>query len=130
MLFHLLFADPGWPRQQVLTGPHCRLWKDFISTNFIRYPPYWKTPLGSLLSLDSYSLMSSDPLATLLPPIEYASLKHFLKAIPRFYNRLLSFYEQLATDVQVFRAFRSRSRLEIISDGSLDISPSVSSAGR
>ena len=113
-------ADSGWPCQQVPTGPQCRLWKDFISTNFIRYPPYWKTPLGSLLPLDSYSNMSSNPLATPLPPTKYASLKQFLKAIPRFYNRLLSFYEQLATDVQVFCAFLSRRRLEIISDGSLE----------
>lgn len=113
-------ADPGWSQQETPTGPQCRLWKDFISTNFIRYPPYWKTPLGPLLPLDRDPHMSSDPLATPLPPIEYASLQHFLKAIPRFYNRLLSFYEQVATDVQVFRAFRSRRRLEIISDGSLE----------
>jgi hypothetical protein len=65
-------ADPGWPRQETPTGPQCRLWKDFISTNFIRYPSYWKTPLGPLLPIDRDPHMASDPLATPLPPIEYA----------------------------------------------------------
>ena len=72
-----------------------------------------------ITSLDSNPHMSPDPLATQLPPSGYDSLQHFLKAIPRFYNRLLSFHQQKVTDVEVWRAFRARRRLEIISDGSL-----------
>ena len=39
--------------------------------------------------------------------------------LPDFYRRLLYHHEQQATNLAVWRAFRSRSRLEIVTDGSL-----------
>ncbi len=43
----------------------------------------------------------------------------YLKTLPRTQRRMVSNVEQVATDVQVWRAFRSRERLHIASDGGL-----------
>jgi hypothetical protein len=39
--------------------------------------------------------------------------------LPRWHKRLLSSWQQEATDLQIWRAFRSRQRIKIASDGGL-----------
>jgi hypothetical protein len=51
--------------------------------------------------------------------MDYPDLTAFLRALPDFYRRLLYHHEKQATNLAVWRAFRSRSRLEIVTDGSL-----------
>lgn len=65
------------------------------------------------------SPLSSDPLKTPLSPDAYQSLSHFLKAFPLFYHRLLHHHLQIASDDKVWYAFRSKCRLENITDESL-----------
>jgi hypothetical protein len=46
--------------------------------------------------------------------------KQYIRSLPQWYQRLLANYEQLATDQQVWRAFRSRKHtVDIASDGGL-----------
>ena len=63
------------------------------------------------------SLQSS--FATSKSPTEYPTLSAFLRNLPPFFRRLLHHHEQIASDLEVWRAFRSHTRLETVTDGSL-----------
>ena len=52
-------------------------------------------------------------------PTTYPTLNHYLNTLPQWHRRLLHHYEQTSSDVTVWRAFRSRQRLIIATDGSL-----------
>ena len=54
-----------------------------------------------------------------LNPTSYGSLSDYLDSLPIWYQRLLFDYQQEATDVEIWKAFRSHLRLTIATDGSL-----------
>ena len=118
---HLSYFDaerpPGfilsdkWPRQSSPTKSQIRLWKGYIKSSFLRYIPYWKTSPISTMPV---------PEPTIIPTqmsdySEYISSSCF----SRTEQRLLDGLQQVATDVQISRAFRSKSRLHLASDGGL-----------
>ena len=107
----LFTSDPKWPRQKQPTKQQCRLWKRYIRSSFLRYTPYWKTAPVSQLPLPP-------------PPTTVDhSMSQFaacIRQLPRTQRRLLDGYEQVATDQQVWNAFRSRARLHLASDGGLN----------
>ncbi|KAI2509676.1 hypothetical protein MHU86_4796 [Fragilaria crotonensis] len=49
----------------------------------------------------------------------HSSMQSHINSLPLWHRRLLFEYKQIANDVEVWRAFRSRQRLTIASDGSL-----------
>jgi ribonuclease HI len=55
----------------------------------------------------------------LQPGHESASLKEYIYCLPQWHRRLLSQWKQEATDLQIWRSFRSRQRITIASDGGL-----------
>ena len=88
-----------------------RLWTRFIRSSYLRYTPYWKVnPLGT-----PQSALVPPPLSTSFPEI-FSYISNLKSQTER---RLLDGLEQQATDDQVFRAFRSKARLYIASDGGL-----------
>jgi hypothetical protein len=103
-----------WPRQPPPTRQQQRLWKGYIRSSFLRYVPYWKT-------------IPIDPLRTASPPgvnvshtqAPMKSLHEHISALPLSQRRLLDDYEQVATDNEVLRAFRSKTRIYVASDGGL-----------
>ena len=107
---------PHWPRQPPPTNAQSKIWSSFLSVVYLRYGIFWDTPLGLRLPTIPLKL---DPLATRLDPYEYKTLSSFIAAIPPFFRRLLHHHEQIASDKVLWRAFRSKSRLEIVTDGSL-----------
>jgi hypothetical protein len=98
-----------WPRQEPPTKQQVRLWKRYISSNFLRYLNKWKTPLGVMTQT---ALLST-------PIIQHSTLQSHIASLPLWHRRLLFEYKQLSSDIDVWRAFRSRKRLTIASDGSL-----------
>ncbi|KAI2498313.1 hypothetical protein MHU86_16183 [Fragilaria crotonensis] len=90
-----------------------RLWKRFICSSYLRYVPFWKiSPLLShSLSTDASAESS---------PTSFASLTEYVRTLPNTQRRLLADLQQQASDVQVWRAFRSKAKLYIASDGRLD----------
>ena len=56
---------------------------------------------------------------TEITPVQHNSLHSYLSTLPLWHRRLLSVYTQLGSDIDIWRAFRSRERLIIASDGSL-----------
>ena len=102
--------NPHWPRQHEPTASQRRIWKRYITSSYLRYIPYWKTSPTSTKALP--------PKAT-SKPHTHGTLADHIKTLPKSHRRLLDGLEQVATDPQVFRAFRSRRKLHVASDGGL-----------
>jgi hypothetical protein len=109
-------SQSHWPRQEAPTVYQKRLWHDYVASSFLRYQHFWTRPLGPMIPPPH---RFPDPLTTQRPIQSFDSLRSYLKAIPSFYRRLLSHHRQVASDLEVWRSFRSRRRLEIATDGSL-----------
>ena len=107
---------PTWPRQAAPTASQRRLWKRYLEANYIRYGTQWRQSLGPVVPIQ-LRLMAIE----ISPPAiqEHQSLKQYLQSLPVWHRRLLLKFHQPATDLEVWRAFRSRRRLTIASDGGL-----------
>ena len=115
----------NWPRQEPPTASQQRLWQRYMKSNFIRYDRFWRHELGPAIP----NRRPRTPLAPFLaphmidtlrgqsPPAQ--DLKTYISRLPNWHRRLLSHYRQDATDGVVWKAFRSRSRVTIASDGGL-----------
>jgi hypothetical protein len=105
-------SSPRWPRQQQPTASQRRLWKRYLSSSYLRYIPYWRdVPSCSSVT----SIVESSPSA----PTSFSTLKEYITTLPRTQRRLLADVEQSATDLQIWRAFRSKAKLYVASDGGL-----------
>jgi ribonuclease HI len=113
----------NWPRQDELTVSQRKLWTRYISSHFLRYDRHWKKPLGDTRPGNrprSPWFPTIQPIMGDAIPVSAApDLSSYLSQLPRWHKRLLSSYQQEAEDVQVWKAFRSRRRLTIASDGGL-----------
>ena len=104
----------SWPRQTSPTRQQQRLWKGYILSSYLRYVPYWKiAPIAA--SRSESPKRSSTP----LHPEPMRSLHEHISNLPVKHRRLLDEYEQIATDNEVLRAFRSKGRVYVASDGGL-----------
>ncbi|KAI2508454.1 hypothetical protein MHU86_5981 [Fragilaria crotonensis] len=104
-------SSPTWPRQAPPSKAQLRLWKRFIRSSYLRYTPYWKTP--------PISPISRPAVPTALPH-SFPDIQSYIASLQsRTERRLLDGLQQLATDLQVWRAFRSKARLHLASDGGL-----------
>ncbi|KAI2494260.1 hypothetical protein MHU86_20278 [Fragilaria crotonensis] len=108
--------DHHWPRQDTPSSSQRRLWKRYITSLHLRYIPFWKVPPTSF-SRKMATTQHHPP--TNPHPTSFATLKAYLHTLPRTQRRLLSEWTQQATDIQVWRAFRSRARLHLATDGGL-----------
>ena len=101
-----------WPRQSPPSKAQARLWKRFLVSSYLRYIPYWKTRPG-----DS----SPPPLVTpIRSPSTFSDYSTYISScLSRTERRLLDGLDQVASDLCIWRAFRSKSRLHLASDGGL-----------
>ena len=100
-----------WPRQAEPTKAQRRLWKRYLRSSFLRYVPYWITDprIGVAPTLPTTSEQQ--------PPV--STLEEHLLRLPKSHQRLLDGFHQLATDRQIWKAFRSRRRIHFATDGGL-----------
>lgn len=87
-----------------------RLWRRYISSNFLQYSNKWKQPLGSLHQTAPTQAGKA---------FQHTTLQSHIESLPLWHCQLLYEYKQMASDVEVWWAFRSGQRLTIASDGSL-----------
>jgi hypothetical protein len=100
-----------WPRQIQPTKTQIRLWKRFITSSYLRYIPYWKIPPATQ--------QPAEPVAT-IEPINLSDYgENIATCLTRTEQRLLDGLVQVATDLKIWRAFRSKARLHLASDGGL-----------
>jgi hypothetical protein len=99
-----------WPRQAQPSKAQQRLWKRFIRSSYLRYTPYWKVPQPHCPSPPAHPVL----------PQSFPDIHSYLSSLSsRTERRLLDGLTQTASDLQVWRAFRSKSRLHLASDGGL-----------
>ena len=101
-----------WPRQQSPSAQQRRLWKRYIRSSFLRYVPYWKAP-------PLPSALTAEAVVPLPVPTTFPSIKEYLNTFTGTKYRLLLDLEQEASDIEVWRAFRSRKQMFLASDGGL-----------
>ena len=99
----------NWPRQDLVTASQTKLWKSYLSDHFLKSSTKWRHPV----------IDDRRPTPAPLAATAYESLSEYLDSLPIWYQRLLFDYTQEATDVDIWRVFRSRIRLTIVTDGSL-----------
>ena len=103
--------SPTWPRQCPPTKSQKRLWKRFLVSSYLRYIPCWKDPPAAMIST---------PVDPIPSPTELSSYHEYIQTrLSRTERRLLDGLDQVASDLRVLRAFRSKSCLYIASDGGL-----------
>ena len=108
-------ASPQWPRQPQVSKSQQRLWRRYITANYLRYGTKWIDRLGES-GLRSNNLTNSGTPTT---PAQYPDLATYLKSLPGWYQRLLYVFRQVATDVTIWKEFRSKKKVTIVSDGGL-----------
>lgn len=115
----------GWPRQHTPTASQRRLWQRYIRANYLRYGTKWQRSLGVVFAPHQRSTPQSDDLINVITnkplanTVQATSLKQFIQTLPQWHKRMILHHRQIATDLQVWRAFRSRQRITIASDGGL-----------
>ena len=113
----------NWPRQSEPTQSQVNIWQQYLRENFIRTDLTWNRRLGPVNS-NNYSNYKdwrrSNESQKVEVPSNFDTFQQYLRSMPRWYRRLLNHYEQMANDVQIWKAFRRRDRfVEIASDGGL-----------
>jgi hypothetical protein len=115
----------NWPIQPEPTNHQVKIWRQYISDNFLRYQQKWKTKLGPIApnTYTSYKDLrekAATPTETFKDPRQYATLRQYIRSLPRWYRRLLTRYDQIASSAQIWKAFRrKRYPIDIASDGGL-----------
>ena len=113
----------NWPRQPPPTKYQVNLWKQYLTDNFLQYKTKWKRRLDQPIHPNTYSnhkeKTHSEP-KLFDDPRQYHSLRQYIKSLPRWHQRLVQNYQQIATELEIWRAFRKRGRtIDIASDGGL-----------
>lgn len=99
-----------WPRQETVTPSQTKLWTRYISSSFLRYGKKWRQSQTSTTPAEDDQVCA---------PTQYPTIHAYLLSLPIWYRRLLNHCDQVATDLTIWRSFRSKRRLIIASDGSL-----------
>jgi hypothetical protein len=82
---------------------------------YLCYIPFWKHPPNPCMRhSDKGRKLKVNESST-----SFESLKDHIRTLPRKQRRHLSEWKQTATDIQVWRAFRSRKKLRLATDGGL-----------
>lgn len=109
-------SKTGWPRQERPSPKQRRLWKRFISSQYLRYGQFWKRrPTETLRDLKSRTRANEGSEASSL------SISDQMVDLPKHQRRLLSHVALCATEEEVWKASRSRRRLTIATDGGLKV---------
>ncbi|KAI2498976.1 hypothetical protein MHU86_15539 [Fragilaria crotonensis] len=114
---HSNFAPkPGWPRQEEPTSTQRRLWKRYLSSQFLRYGSLWKrVPSDSLREIKARLKSPSVP----IEGSRDLALADMITHLPQGQRRLLTHISQRVDDSAVWNASRSKGKLTIASDGGL-----------
>lgn len=107
--------NKAWPNQPIPTKAQVNIWQKYLSSTHLRYGRKWQA--NPIKPLPSLATSITDQKETL--PTQYDTLSEYLATLPTWHQRLLLDYTQIATDLHVWKAFHSKRRVEIASDGGL-----------
>jgi hypothetical protein len=103
-----------WPRQEEPSSKQKKLWRRFMSSQFLRYgKKYWKqTPCAP--QCEASVATANQPSSPSAP-----SIHSIIKRLPKGKRRLLSHFRQLVSEQQMWTECRSKYAMTIASDGGL-----------
>ena len=104
-----------WPRQPQVSKSQQRLWRRYITANYIRYGTKWIDRLDVPTARPNSNNISIPHIAL----TQYPNLATYLKSLPEWYQRLLYIFRQVATDLTIWKEFRSKKKVTIVSEGGL-----------
>ncbi|KAI2497835.1 hypothetical protein MHU86_16669 [Fragilaria crotonensis] len=107
--------DESWPRQPVLGASMRRIWRRYISSQFLRYDRFWKEPPGHVIHRHGAENVSL-PTTSAIPG---STISQAIKQLPRHRRRLLSHVRQLTSSDRLWEACQTKQTLTIASDGGL-----------
>ncbi|KAI2496029.1 hypothetical protein MHU86_18502 [Fragilaria crotonensis] len=107
--------DESWPRQPVLGASMKRIWRRYISSQFLRYDRFWKESPGHKIRRHGAENVSSPTKST----ITGSTISQAIKQLPRHRRRLLSHVWQLTSSDRLWEACQTKQTLTIASDGGL-----------
>jgi hypothetical protein len=108
-------SNPGWPRQAAPSKDQTRLWKTYISSQFLRYDLFWQNlPTDD----ESSTSDSADESASSTPPIQL-TMKAAIRQLPPYQRRLLSHVQQNVSDVDAIAACTEDETFTFATDGGL-----------
>ncbi|KAI2498083.1 hypothetical protein MHU86_16393 [Fragilaria crotonensis] len=106
-------SKDAWPRQLPPSSLQKRLWRRYISSQFLRYDRKWReNPIGHT--------PVNEPLAPARPSTHHAGQVALrLKGLPRNQKRMMTHIHFAASDDQLWRECQRKQTLTIASDGGL-----------
>ena len=108
-------SNRAWPRQNLVSQSQKRLWRRYISSQFLRYDRKWKTPPKATMK----ELKQRTTSKTFSPPTTSKGIFSDIKNLPRYKKRLLS-YVKFSTDIDhIWDECQRKQTLTITSDGGL-----------
>jgi hypothetical protein len=107
-------SNPGWPRQTTPSQDQVRLWKKYVSTQFLRHDLYWKRIPTPPSNDSATSSIESD--TSLIPRL---TLKASIRQMVPYQRRLLAHVQQKVTDAEVLEACKTSDVLTFATDGGL-----------
>lgn len=102
-----------WPRQSEPSASQRRLWKRYISSQFIRYGRFWRQSPCSTMREETKASEGS----SLASPSD--NIISLIRRLPRGKRRLLCHTHLVASDSAIWKACRSKRAITIASDGGL-----------
>jgi hypothetical protein len=105
--------NAGWPRQQEPSLAQKRIWRRYISSNYLRYQRFWKYSPG-MRKQDRHSVAGEDE-----AHVFDGGIPALIYNLPRTQKRMLMHVHQVASDDQVRNACRCKRPITIASDGGL-----------
>ena len=108
-------SNPGWPRQEVPSSEQVKLWKLYISSQFLQSEVYWKSVPTGDTPASVPSLDESFP----SPSSSRPNLKSALRQLPIYHRRMLNHVKQNVSDVEAWEACNTEDPLTFATDGGL-----------
>lgn len=106
-------SEDFWPRQLAPSATQRRLWRRFISSQFLRYGRFWKrSPRATLRELSRDQKL--DDSAT-----HFDGIPTLIKRLPLGQRRLLSYFHQAAPDDKLWKVLSQKRSITVASDGGL-----------
>ncbi|KAI2498729.1 hypothetical protein MHU86_15740 [Fragilaria crotonensis] len=107
-------SKDAWPRQLPPSRHQQRLWKRYISSQFLRYDRKWR----AMPTLLSPGRDTPDPVQPIYPQ-QSRPLMSYLKGLPRNKKRLLTHIQFPEHEDRIWRECQRKQTLTIASDGGL-----------
>jgi hypothetical protein len=106
-------VNTGWPRQEQPSKQQTRLWKHYISTQFLSHQRLWKIPPTKPEVINPETNQHPEP------PTNELTVSQIISKLPTTQRRLMNHIQRIATDYTITQACHQDTEVTIATDGGL-----------